>query len=107
MTNVPSVYIFYDNKYYHHDLDSTEGNIEDPTTLINLMNKIMHPLLQLNSEAEIERFLDLSQEPEETTPFLKKNHAYFGRYYTEKALKTRALALIFSKEDYDQELKYI
>ena len=84
MTNVPAVYIFYDNKYYIHDLDSTEGNIEDPTTIINFMNKLLHPLLQLNSETEIERFLNVSQEPEETTPLLKKNHAYLGRYYEEK-----------------------
>jgi hypothetical protein len=63
MTNVPALYIFYDGKFYIHDLDSTDGAIADPTTVINLMNKLMYPLLQLNSEKEVEQFLDLSKEP--------------------------------------------
>jgi len=81
MTNVPAVYVFFDGKYYIHDLDSTLGAIPDPTTLLNLMNKLMHPLLTLKSEQEVERFLDLSLEPEETTALLKKYPAYLGKYY--------------------------
>jgi hypothetical protein len=45
------------------------------------MNKLMHPLLTLKSEQEVERFLDLSREPEETTALLKKYPAYLGKYY--------------------------
>lgn len=101
MDNVPSVYVFFDGKFYIHDLDSTQGAIADPTTLLNFMNKLMHPLLELKSEQEVDSFLDLSREPEETTPLLKKFPAYLGRYYDDKQLKTRALALIFSSDDYD------
>lgn len=100
MNNVPAVYVFFDGKYYIHDLDSTEGNIEDPTTVMHLLNKLMHPFLQLDSEEAVDRFLDLSKEPEETTPLLKQYPPYLGRYYDEKTLKTRALALIFNKDDY-------
>jgi hypothetical protein len=50
MDNVPAVYIFVDGKYYIHDLDSTNGNIEDPTTIMHLINKLMHPFLELKSD---------------------------------------------------------
>ena len=101
MNNVPAVYVFFDGKYYIHDLDSTDGNIEDPTTVMHLLNKIMHPFLVLDSEEAVERFLDVSKEPEETTALVKRYPPYLGRYYDEKRLKTRALALIFNKDDYD------
>jgi hypothetical protein len=38
---------------------------------------------------------------------LKKHPAYLGSYYNSKLLKTRALALIFSKDDYDQEIAFL
>lgn len=107
VNNVPAIYVFFDDKYYIHDIDSTEGNIEDPTTLLHLMNKIMYPLLQLDSEEDIEAFLDLSNEPKETTNFMKVKNTKLGMYYDDKLLKTRALVLIFNKEDYSQEVKYI
>ena len=107
VNNVPAIYIFFDDKYYIHDLDSSNGNIEDPTTVLHLMNKLMYPLLTLNSEAEIEAFLDLSKEPVENTNFLKTYPTPLNAYYDTKMLPTRALTLIFSKEDYVQEVKYI
>lgn len=107
MTNVPAVYVFYDGKYYIHDLDSTEGNIEDPTTIMHLVNKLVHPFLQLDSEEAVDRFLNLAKEPEETTALLKKYPPYLGRYYDDKQLKTRALLLIFNKDDYDQEIDFL
>ena len=71
------------------------------------MNKIIHPLLQLDSEEAIEAFLDLKNEPKETTNLLKAKPVYLGRYYDEKQLKTRALVLVFSKDEYSQELAYL
>ena len=66
VNNVPAVYVFFDNKFYIHDIDSTEGNIEDPTTLLHLINKLMYPLLELKTDKEVDAFLDLSHEPIET-----------------------------------------
>lgn len=107
VNNVPAIYIFFDNKFYIHDIDSTEGNIEDPTTLLHLINKLMYPLLELKTEADVDAFLDLSQEPIETTNFFKNKQTNLNMYYTEKLLPTRALALIFSKDEYSEELKFI
>ena len=107
VNNVPAIYIFFDNKFYIHDIDSTEGNIEDPTTLLHLINKLMYPLLELKTEADVDAFLDLSQEPIETTNFFKNKQTNLNMYYSEKLLPTRALALIFSKDEYSEELKFI
>jgi hypothetical protein len=42
------------------------------------MNKLIHPLLQLDSEEEVDKFLDLTYEPIENTLLLKKNPAWLG-----------------------------
>lgn len=107
VNNVPAVYVFFDDKLYIHDLDSTEGSIDDPTTLLHLMNKLMYPLLQLDSEEAIEQFLDLKQEPQETTKFMKNAPMPLEKYYKNKSLPARALSFIFDKDEYSEELKYI
>lgn len=64
-------------------------------------------MLELRTEAEVDAFLDLNQEPIETTNFFKNIKTDLGMYYSEKLLPTRALALIFSKDEYSEELKFI
>ena len=48
-TNLPIIYIFYDGRYHHYDLSLTE-----PKLIIHLMNRYLHPLVQLKDKQEIE-----------------------------------------------------
>lgn len=80
---------------------------DDTAGLIHFLNRLQHPLMPLSSEAEIESFLDQSQEVKETTGFLKKENVPLGHYYDRLQFKTRVLVFIFDKEEYATELKVI
>jgi hypothetical protein len=67
----------------------------------------MYPLLELKTDKEVDAFLDLSHEPIETTNFFKNKLTNLNMYYSEKRLPARALALIFSKDEYSEELNFI
>lgn len=63
--------------------------------------------MQLDTEEDIQRFLDESSEFEETTGFLKKEPVMLGEQYTSLKHKTRVLVFMFDKEEYDTEMKII
>jgi hypothetical protein len=65
----------------------------------------MNPIVTLSSEEDIENFLDFDQEWVEQTRFLGDNSVLLGKDYTNIKTKTRALAFIFEKEDYFDDIK--
>jgi len=68
------------------------------------MNRILNPLLELNSKAEVQAFLDMTKEPVENTKFLANHPTPLNRHYSVAKYPGRAIALIFDLDDYEQEL---
>jgi len=48
-----AIYISFDGRYYLYD------NRESKEVFLNILNRIIHPLLPLANESEVEKFLDL------------------------------------------------
>ena len=51
--------------------------------------------------------MDSDTEYVESTGFFRKKNVPLGANYDDLKLKTRAIAFIFDKDEYEQELKYI
>lgn len=81
-------------------LDSRSSG--DITTLLHFINRFLVPLVPLTTEAEVARFLDLQQEP-----IYNQQLPQLGEEYSRLKYPTRALALIYDVEEYDEELNYI
>jgi hypothetical protein len=93
--------------YFQNDWQVFEGySINE---LIHFINKIVHPVMPIKTEAQMLRFLDLSKEPVEDTRFFSfgKTIRPLGDAYTRYTTKQRVIAFIFDKKDYDEELKMI
>mmetsp|Transcript_20742 Transcript_20742/g.28000 ORF Transcript_20742/g.28000 Transcript_20742/m.28000 type:complete len:154 (+) Transcript_20742:341-802(+) len=100
----------HDGKYYRYRIDSTKGEndtYEDISGLVHFINRLQHPLVVLNTEESIARFLDESKEVEETTGFLKKGPIALGSHHTKLKFKTRVLVFMFDKSEYEAEMRMI
>ena len=63
--------------------------------------------MQLDSEEAVQKFLDESEEFEETTGFFKKESVQLGAQYSSLKHKTRVLVFMFDKEEYSTEMTII
>lgn len=68
------------------------------------MNRILNPLLELTSKAEVQAFLDMTKEPIENTKFFGNYPMPLNRHYSVAKYPGRAIAFIFDLDDYEQEL---
>lgn len=98
----PSIFVYLNGYYYMY-----EGNKTSLTEFLHFMNKIIYPVLELESEDDLLKFLELKNEPRELTKFFSKQKSPLGSIYTTKKAKTRVVAFISDKDDYKQELKYL
>lgn len=96
--SVPAIYVFYEGKYYKHDMQNFKDT-NDVAPLLHLMNRLLVPLVSLNTEEEIEAFLDANNELDEQTRFLKKYPIKLAEEYERLEYKTRVIAFIFDKEE--------
>ena len=64
----------HDGRYFKYNLDSSVlHDFEDVSPLLNFIQRLQHPLVTLDSEEDIESFLDVDTEYRERFGFLKKN----------------------------------
>ena len=77
-------------------------------SIMNFINRVLYPTIQLNTTKEIDEFLDISKEYPEFTGFYGYGEKYIkiGREMMPKRL-TRVIAFISSKEDYRTEIREI
>ena len=64
-------------------------------------------MVTLETAKEVETFLESNVEYVESTGFFRNKNAPLGNNYDDLRLKTRVIAFIFDKDEYEQELKYI
>ena len=99
----------HEGRYFRYT--STTINDEAPYSdisgLIHFINRLQHPLLPLESEEAIEKFLDSNQQIEEKTGFLKKEQPDLGVSYESLKHKTRVLVFMFDKDEYQNEMRLI
>lgn len=99
-----------EGRYYRYHLETTPSGPEeykDLSGLLHFINKLQNPVLPLDTEAAIERFLDEQSEVDEATGFFKKETAPLGDHYTKLKHKTRVLVFMFDKEEYETEMNII
>ena len=77
-----------------------------------MINRLQHPLLPLDSEEAIDRFLDTTQDVKETTGFLNKSKAHkqvaaLGDFYHKLKYKTRVLVFTIDKSEFEEEIKSV
>jgi len=106
VANVPAIYVFYEGKYFRYDAPmNTESKETAP--LLHLMNRLLLPLLHLNTEEEIARFLDVDTEPIENTRFFKKEPLPLGPIFERFQYKTRVIVFINDAKEYEQEVRNV
>jgi hypothetical protein len=69
------------------------------------MNRVINPVVELKSEEELLTFLDLEQEHIEDTKFFMNKKMPLGNEYQVRKTKTRAVAFIYEKDEFKEELK--
>jgi len=63
----PVIYVYFEGTYYPYD-----NTLEDVKYLLQFINKIIHPVLFIKTEAALKTFLNSSLAPVEDTRFFKK-----------------------------------
>lgn len=107
--DLPVVYVYYDGSYYK----IWQGNWKQPKKVIHLINRLLHPLVNLKSEEAIEKFLNHNKEHEELTRFMMpkgitlRDDLYLKDLYTNMKYKTRVILFIYNTGDYDEEIEKI
>jgi hypothetical protein len=96
---MPSVFIYVDGSYSFYDTGSSLRQV------LHFINKIINPVVTLTTDAEISQFLALENEFEEKTKFFEKKPVLLGEAYNERKAKTRVIAFVFDKADFNDELK--
>jgi hypothetical protein len=94
----PSVFIFYDGNFFMF-----EGARTVPEFL-HWMNKIINPIVTLSTDDEIQKFLAFENEFEEKTKLFENNPVFLGDTYKNRKIKTRVIAFLFDKKDFNDEL---
>lgn len=106
-TDLPAVFVYYDGAYYSFPRE----HFGEPKRLIHLMNRLLHPLVNLRSQEAIETFLNVNAEHEEKTKFMMptgvelRPELMLDRLYKDLKYKTRAIICIYNRGDYDEEIE--
>lgn len=69
------------------------------------MNRVLHPVLHLREESEIELFLDSSKEYVESTEFVRNSQISLGETYNNLGKHTRVIAFFNDRKEYKNEYK--
>ena len=106
--DLPAILVMQEGKYFRYGADSVlSKDKDDASALLHFINRLQHPYVTLETQKEVEAFLDSDTEYVESTGFLRNKNVPLGSNYDDLKLKTRAIAFIFDKDEYEQELKYI
>ena len=106
--DLPAILVMHEGNYYKYNADSVlSKDVDDVSTLLHFINRLQHPVVTLETAKEVETFLDNSKDYEESTGFFRNKKVPLGANYDDLRLKTRVIAFIFDKDEYEQELKYI
>ena len=107
-SDLPAILVMHEGTYYRYNADSVlTKDVDDVSTLLNFINRLQHPLVTLETAKEVETFLDSNKEYVESTGFFRNKQVPLGANYDDLRLKTRVIAFIFDKDEYEQELKFI
>ena len=108
---IPNIFVMNAGMYYRYPLDqvvAADMTYENTAGLLHFINRLQYPLLTLESESAIERFLDIVWDVDEKqSPFFKKGVQLLGIHENRLKYKTRVLVFIYDKEEYSSELKLI
>jgi len=74
---------------------------------LSFMHKVLIPVVQLQTEADVDRFLDMNQEFEEQSEIMKKGFISLGDYYQAFKEKFRVLAILHSFRKLPKEFKQL
>ena len=107
-SDLPAILVMHDGKYYRYSADSVlSKDIDDVSALLHFINRLQHPVVTLETAKEVETFLESNIEYEESVGFFRNKKVPLGANYDDLLLKTRVIAFIFDKDEYEQELKFI
>lgn len=106
--NSPSIFVYYEGKYFMYDND-----MDKPLMLLHFINRLLHPVVTLRFKEDIELFLNVNNEHMEHTKFflptgtVLSSDLHLGDIYSSKKFKTRVIACVYNKGDYEEELNEI
>ena len=72
---------------------------------LHFINRVINPVVLLESEADINRFLATERDFEEKNEFYQTRYEPIGFYYQQMYKKTRVIALFHDKGEYSNELR--
>lgn len=98
---VPRIYIFIENSYYLY----TEG--DHLNYFLLYLNKLLHPIVELKTNLEVQLFINPKVEWIESTPFYAKKYRTIDDLYTEFQIVTRAIAFVYDTEKYAEKIKQL
>jgi hypothetical protein len=109
--SVPRVVIVRDGKFYSYDSPYDRLDL-----LIHHLNRLLNPVVVLQTEEEVERFLGLEEgsevkfwHPDYNTTFLRQlgdKIPDVTGHWDEQMLKTRAVCFLYDKQEYIEELNH-
>lgn len=80
--------ISYQDLFYHY----TGGWLATHKRLVlDWINKILHPVVELHTVAQLKLFLDNERPFREVTPFFENKYPHLGSFYKESHLRTRVI----------------
>lgn len=98
--STPALIVYFDSNYYQYD-----GPKDNPTLFLHFINKIINPLVNLDSEEEVETFMDHQKEWKEKSKFFSNKLVPLEEAYKARSTKTRVVAFIFDKDEYEDDIK--
>lgn len=104
--NVPTLFFYHEGDIWRYDEKNIGKDAVDD--FLNWINKIIFPLVLLQTEEEADKFFDLSAEWPENTPFFKNSpFRPYGKEHDESNAKTRVVIFMYDKEDFKDELNIL
>ena len=79
--DVPAIMVMFDGTYYRYQLDSTiddDDSYDQISGILHFINRLQQPLVLLDTEEAIERFLDDEKETAEIGGFFRKESSFLG-----------------------------
>jgi hypothetical protein len=98
--NMPAVLVYFEGEY--HVYDGTNRNNTDE--ILHLINKFINPIVTLDTEEELQAFLNLENEFVEKNKFFEKKPVLLGNIYKQRKPKTRVLAFLMDIDDFADEI---
>ena len=96
---VPRIYLFFNGKYY---LYNEEDNLN---LFIAFINRILHPVIELNKESKVQNFIGTDAEMIESTSFYKGKYRPFKDQFDKLQKVTRVLGVFEDSTKYATKIE--